>query len=144
MFKHYSSLVRNIYVWSSDEDWSWNMALMLSARNNGIPLTEEMLATLVAEVPWKGNVERIYGRWETKRAAYDWAMKNLQPECHDNIMFSVGLREDWCGNPWVVYDYAVASKGFAFWLDDADPAERSIIEDICKNGNYKPGSRETM
>ena len=140
LFKEYSSKVKNIYIWSPEEDWSWNIALMLASRNQGLPLTEQMYQYLTAETPWEGNVEREYGRWAGKRAAYEWAIENLMPDCHKNILFSVGLRADWLGNPWVIYDYAMVTGGFAFWLDDANPEERSIIEDICKAGNYVPGS----
>lgn len=140
MFRTFSSQVKNIYIWSPEEDWSWNLAVMMSAQHKGLPLTEQMYTTLTAETQWEGNVERLYGRWVSKKAAYEWAMEKLQPYCHSNILFSLGLRSDWLGNPWTLYDYAVASKGFAFWLDDADPAERSVIEAICKNGDYRPGS----
>lgn len=140
LFREYSSLVKNIYIWSPEEDWSWNIAVMLSAQNQGLPLTENMYRYLTAETPWEGPVEREYGRWADKRSAYEWAIAELMPECHDRILFSVGLRSDWLGNPWVLYDYTVASKGFAFWLDDAMPEERSIIEQICEAGNYPPGS----
>lgn len=116
------------------------MAVMLSAQHQGLPLTEELYARLTAETPWKGNVERLYGRWASKRDAYEWAMETIQPQCHPNILFTLGLRSDWTGNPWTLYDYAVASRGFAFWLDDADPEERSIIEEICRKGNFKPGA----
>ena len=75
----------------------------------GLPLTEELYARLTAETPWKGNVVRLYGRWASKRDAYEWAMKTIQPACHPNILFSLGLRSDWMGNPWTLYDYAVAS-----------------------------------
>ena len=140
MFRAYADRVRNIYIWSPEEDWSWNMAVMLSAQHRGLPLTEELYARLTAETPWKGNVVRLYGRWASKRDAYEWAMKTIQPACHPNILFSLGLRSDWMGNPWTLYDYAVASRGFAFWLDDADPEERSIIEEICRKGDFKPGA----
>lgn len=140
LFRAYSERVKNIYIWSPEEDWSWNLAVMMSAQNKGIPLTEEMYYVLTTETPWKGNVERLYGRWAAKKDAYEWAMDRLQPYCHGNILFSVGLRSDWLGNPWTLYDYAVASKGFAFWLDDSDLEERSIIEKICRNGDFKPGA----
>ena len=140
LFREYASLVENIYIWSPDEDWSWNIALMLSAQNRGLPLTEQMYRTLTRETPWHGHVEREYGRWADKRSAYEWAIRNLMPACHPNVLFSVGLRSDWLGNPWVIYDYTVASKGFAFWLNDADPEERAIIEEICEAGRYAPGA----
>lgn len=140
LFKAYSSRVRNIYIWSPEEDWSWNLAVMMSAQDKGLPLTEAMYASLVSETPWSGNVERLYGRWADRKEAYDWAMERLQPACNGSILFSLGLRSDWTGNPWVLYDYAVASRGFTFWLDDADSLERSVIEDVCANGNFSPGS----
>ena len=102
MFRAYADRVRNIYIWSPEEDWSWNMAVMLSAQHRGLPLTEELYARLTAETPWKGNVVRLYGRWASKRDAYEWAMKTIQPACHPNILFSLGLRSDWMGNPWNV------------------------------------------
>lgn len=140
LFKEYSKEVKNIYIWSPEEDWSWNIAVMLSAQNKGLPLTEIQYKVLTSETPWTGNVEREYGRWESKKDAYHWAIENLMPSCDSNMLFSLGLRSDWMGNPWVLYDYAVASKGFAFWLDDADPKEREVIEDICEAGDYKPGA----
>lgn len=140
LFRAYAGRVRNIYIWSPEEDWSWNMAVMLAAQHKGLPLTEELYARLTSETPWKGHVERLYGRWASKQEAYAWARQTLQPQCHPNILFSLGLRSDWQGNPWTLYDYAVASRGFAFWLDDADPQERGIIEEICRNGRFEPGA----
>ncbi len=67
-------------------------------------------------------------------------MENIYDQCHKNILFSVGLRNDWLNSPWTLYDYAVASKGFCFWLDDSDPQESALIEDICRKGNYRPGA----
>lgn len=51
MFRAYADRVRNIYIWSPEEDWSWNMAVMLSAQHRGLPLTEELYARLTAETP---------------------------------------------------------------------------------------------
>ena len=67
-------------------------------------------------------------------------MKEILPRSHPSVLFSVGLRSDWVHNPWTLYDYAVASKGFAFWLDDADSTEQQIIRQICQKGKYRPGS----
>lgn len=119
---------------------SLQLAVMLAAQHKGLPLTEELYARLTSETPWKGHVERLYGRWASKQEAYAWARQTLQPQCHPNILFSLGLRSDWQGNPWTLYDYAVASRGFAFWLDDADPQERGMIEEICRNGRFEPGA----
>ncbi len=37
MFRAYDSRIKNIYIWTPDEEWTWNMALMLSAQNKGLP-----------------------------------------------------------------------------------------------------------
>jgi len=140
MFREYSGRVRNIYIWSPEEDWSWDLAIMMSAQNSGLPLTERMYRRLSRRYGWSGNVERLYGRWSSRNAAYEWAMEKLQPGCHKSIIFSLGLRNDWMGNPWTLYDYAVATKGFTFWLDDADPVYAATIDKICANGNFQPGS----
>lgn len=140
MFREYSSEIRNVYIWDPDEIWSWNMALMLSSHNEGIPLTESLYSMLVEETGWKGNVERLKGRWTSQGAAYLWALENFMGRSHHNMLFSVGLREDWRTSPWTLYDYVVASKGFCFWLDETQPEDRDMIERICEEGDYLPGA----
>lgn len=140
LFSEYSKKVKKIYIWDPAQDWTWNIALMLSRKNNGIPLLEEQKKELLASIPWQGEVENLSGRWAGKKEAYDWAIRELLPECLHSVLFSAGLRNDWKSNPWMLYDYVVASGGFTFWLDDADTKEQAIIEDICKAGLYKPGS----
>lgn len=130
----------HIYIWNPEEDWTWNMALMLSSQHKGLPLTREFADLVVRKYDWKGSITDLSGRWKNRESAYIWAMSELMPECHENILFSVGLRDDWRGAPWTLYDYAVASRGFAFWLDDAQKDEQQIIRDICIAGKYQPGS----
>lgn len=129
-----------IYVWDTCKDWTWNMALMLSSQNKGIPLTREYADWVVKKYNWKGEVVDLSEEWVNKEAAYNWAIAELMPKCHKNILFSVGLRDDWRGAPWTLYDYATASGGFAFWLDDAQKDEQQIIRNICIAGKYNPGS----
>lgn len=129
-----------IYVWDTCKDWTWNMALMLSSQNKGIPLTREYADWVVKQYNWKGEVVDLSEKWVDKEAAYNWAIAELMPKCHKNILFSVGLRDDWRGAPWTLYDYATASGGFAFWLDDAQKDEQQIIRNICVAGKYRPGS----
>lgn len=140
LFRKYSDKVSRIFVWDPESDWTWNMAVMLSAHNEGIPLTAQLKDDLLANVKWKGEVVDLSHRWATKKEAYQWAIDNIMPLAHKNILFSVGLRGDWNQAPWTLYDYAVASKGFTFWLDDAQPDEQQIIRDICVAGKYAPGA----
>lgn len=140
LFTQYSSQIENIYVWEPDQEWTWNIAVMQSAQNSGLPLLKEQKDELLTAADWDGNIIELGGKWENNEDAYNWAIENLMPKCHPNLIFSVGLRSDWTHNPWVLYDYATASRGFAFWLDDADEHEQSIIEKICEAGKYQPGS----
>ncbi len=140
LFSVYSNRVQRIYVWNPEEDWTWNMAVMLSGRNNGIALIEEQKNELVDGSGWDGEIIRLSGKWKSKKEAYEWAIHELMPHSNRTVLFSVGLRSDWEHGPWSLYDYAVASGGFAFWLDDANKDEQAIIEEICRTGGYKPGS----
>lgn len=140
LIDNYSDRFLHIYIWTPEEDWTWNMALMLSARYRGMPLTREIAELVIARTDWQGKVIDLTGRWQSKKAAYDWAITELMPGCHRNVLFSVGLRNDWHGAPWTLYDYTTASKGFAFWLDDRDEKEQQVIREICRAGAYKPGS----
>lgn len=130
----------HIYIWDTHKDWTWNMALMLSSQHKGIPLTREYAERVITRYQWDGEVVDLSEKWKDKEAAYRWAITELMPQCHHNILFSVGLRDDWRGAPWTLYDYTTASKGFAFWLDDAQKDEQQIIRDICVAGKYRPGS----
>ncbi len=140
LFTHYNNAIRKIYIWNPDEDWTWNMALMLSAQNKGVPLTNELFKSLSQHSGWKGEVIDLTNKWENKKSAYDWAIKELMPFCHKNILFSTGLRDDWKKAPWTLYDYVVASKGFSFWLNDTLPKEQNIIKEICVKGKYNTGT----
>ena len=129
-----------IYVWDTQKDWTWNLALMLSSQHKGLPLTREYADFIIRNYHWQGEVIDLSDKWKSKAEAYDWAISELMPRCHDNILFSVGLRDDWKVAPWTLYDYAVASRGFSFWLDDAQKDEQQIIRDICRAGQYRPGA----
>lgn len=46
---------RHIYIWDPAEEWSWNMALMLSSRNKGMPLTAGLAEEVMSTTGWKGR-----------------------------------------------------------------------------------------
>lgn len=140
LLDRYESRFSHIYIWNPEEDWTWNIALMLSSQHKGMPLTREFADLVIQRYGWKGTVTDLSGKWKDKKSAYNWAMEKLMPDCHKNILFSVGLRNDWRNAPWTLYDYTTVSKGFAFWLDDAEKEEQQIIRDICIAGKYQPGA----
>lgn len=140
LLDNYLHRFSRIYIWDVQKDWTWNMALMLAAQNRGLPLTREYAERVSMRPDWKGETIDLSEKWENKEAAYRWAIVELMPQCHHNILFSVGLREDWRKAPWTLYDYVTASRGFAFWLDDAQADEQQLIRDICLAGNYRPGA----
>jgi len=78
--------------------------------------------------------------WTNKLDAYDWAIENLAANCHKTMSFSAGLRTDYRISPWKIHDYATASKGFVFWLNESVPIEDDMMGKICKAMDYKPGA----
>ena len=62
LIDNYSDRFSHIYIWTPEEDWTWNMALMLSARYRGMPLTREIAELVIARTDWQGKVIDLTGR----------------------------------------------------------------------------------
>lgn len=136
----YGDQFSKLVVWDEEKEWTWCMAQMICAQQGGIPVTETLRDFLVNELKWNKEIEDIRNRWNNKLEAYNWAIDHLSENCHKTVCFSAGLRSDYKSNPWRIFDYAAASKGFVFWLDETKPAEAEMIGRICKKMNYQPGS----
>ncbi|MCQ6561012.1 OmpL47-type beta-barrel domain-containing protein [Paenibacillus mendelii] len=140
MYRDYSTLVNKLIVWEGSRDWTFNIAMMKGSLENGLPVTDAIKNSLIAEFGSK-PAEDIRLNWAGRVEAYDWALDNLMPSLDKRILFSAGLRTpDWTGYPWNIFDYAVASKSFAFYLDPRIPAERDEIVKIIQRGGYPPGT----
>ncbi len=141
LFQKYQGHVKKIFVYDPDKDWTWYLDLMCAAQQDGIPVTEAIGNDLMSEFGWKGDVEDFRNRWKSRTEAYDWALLNLMPNCTKKVVFATGNRRldpkaERIGNP--ITDYAVASKGFVFWLDFK--TERSQVEKIFRTEGYGVGT----
>lgn len=140
LVEKYKSRFQKLVLWDPDKEWTWCLAQMICAQQLGMPVTREIKDFLIEELKWDIECEDITEKWPTKLEAYQWAIDNLADGCHKSLSFSAGLRSDYVSNPWKIYDYVVASKGFVFFLKDSEPDEFNMIQKICKKMNYQPGS----
>jgi hypothetical protein len=131
LFQKYQGRVKKMFIYDAEKDWTWYLALMAAAQQNGIPITEAHRNTLTTEFGWKGEVEDFRNRWADRTAAYDWALLKLMPGCSKQVVFALRT-----GTPLI--DYAAASKGFVFWLDFK--TERAQIEKIFRTRGYGVGT----
>lgn len=136
----YKDRFKKMVLWDPDKEWTWCLAQMICAKQKGIPVTKEIKEFFNNELDWNIECEDISNNWATKLEAYQWAIDNLADGCHKSLSFSAGLRSDYVSNPWKIYDYAAASKGFVFFLSDSDPDEFAMIQKICDKMDYQPGS----
>lgn len=136
----YKDRFKKMVLWDPEKEWTWCMAQMICAQQKGIPVTREIKNFLNNELEWNIDCEDISNKWSTKLEAYQWAIDHLAEGCHKTLSFSAGLRSDYIANPWKIYDYAAASKGFVFYLSNSKPDEFAMIQKICKKMDYQPGS----
>jgi hypothetical protein len=131
LFHKYQGRVKKMFVYDPGKDWTWYLALMAAAQQNGIPVTESIKDELTAEYGWKGEVMDFRNRWDNRIEAYDWALVNLMPACNKQVVFATSLNMP-------LFDYAVASRGFAFWLDF--DGERAEVQKIFGTMGYGVGT----
>jgi len=141
LYNMYKDRFNCLVVWDENQPWSWSMAQMISSQEKGIPVTESMRKFIEDELGI-GNLEvrDIRNQWSSKAEAYGWAIAHYADKCHPKLTFSGGLRSDYKDNPWRMYDYVAASKGFVFWLDDSNGDDKQIMDNIFNSGSYPVGS----
>lgn len=134
LFGKYRDRVHKINIYDPKQDWTFYLALMDGAQNGGIPATKEIKDKLVAESDWNGEVEDFQHRWKTKFEAYDWAIENLLPKTTEKVVM--------VGNYHIrMFDYAVASKAFVFWLSfKKENNEIDQINKILEASDYTVGT----
>jgi hypothetical protein len=131
LFAKYHHQVKKLLVYDPANDWTWYLALMCGAQQAGLPVTDSQRRQLESESGWNGSVEDLRGRWAGRTEAYDWALAHLMPGCSRQVVFA--LNRDM-----PLTDYAVAGKGFVFWLDFK--AERAEVEKIFRGAGYGLGT----
>lgn len=146
LYRDYQNSVSSFIEWDGNNDWTFNIALMMGSLGRGLPVTENIKNSLISEFGTKA-INDIRYNWSGRVAAYDWALANLMPSLNKKILFSAGLRttepnpkDNWSENPWLIFDYAVATKSFVFYLDARNQDEQSEIVKIIQSGNYTPGT----
>jgi len=139
MYRDYQALINKLILWDSSKDWTFNLALMKGALEGGLPVTDTIRSSLISEFGSK-TIEDIRSNWSGRVDAYDWAVEHLMLSLDKRILFSAGLRPDWVDYPWNIFDYAVASKSFTFYLDPRIPAEYDALIQIIEEGGYPPGT----
>ena len=141
LFRNYKDRLDKLIVCDFKVNgFNWNMAVMIACAENALPVSEELKNTLVEEFGWDKEIVDIRNRWFTLSEAYDWALAELMPKLNKKITFSLGLRDDWEGFPWRLYDYAVATRSFTFWLDNHSTEGKNIIKRILNTEGYPKNS----
>ncbi len=133
LFGKYSSRVKKMIVYDPKKDWTFYLALMASAQGGGIPVTESIRARLSSEFGWTGPVEDFRNHGDNRVTAYDWALANLMPGCSRKVVFVLNWRMP-------LVDYAVASRGFIFWLDFSKSDELAEAQKIFATHGYTVGT----
>ena len=141
LFQRYHTRVKKLFIYDPGRDWTWYLALMSAAQQDGIPVDDSVRNELVSEFGWNGDAEDLRDHWKNRLEAYDWALDNLMAGCTRQVVFATGNRRldpaaERIGSP--ITDYAVASKGFVFWLDFE--TERAQVQKIFLTQGYGLGT----
>ena len=133
LFSKYAIHVKTMILYDPARDWTFDLAVMASAQGQGIPVTPQIQATLASEFGWRGQVLDMRGIGKTRIEGYDWALQHLMPTCTRKVLFVFDLNKP-------IVDYAVASKGFLFWLDFKKDDELSEAKKIFATKGYTVGT----
>ena len=131
LFKKYRAHIKKLFVCDLKKDWTVYLAVMAAAQQDGIPVTEPLRNDVISEFGWNGEVEDFRNRWANRIEAYDWALAHLMPNCTKRVVFTTPIDTS-------LFDYAVASKGFVFWLDF--DKERAEVQKIFRTRGYGLGT----
>lgn len=141
LFKTYKDRLDKLVVCNfANNDYTFNMALLMACAGNALPVSEKLKNELVAEFGWNKEIVDIRNKWTSIQEAYDWALEEIMPQLNKQLVFSIGLRDDWKNGGWRIYDYAVATRSFAFWVNDETSTGKSIIKKILNTPGYPKNS----
>lgn len=132
LFRKYRSLVKTLVLYRFDPKretaYEYNIALMMAAQANGLPVTQglyEKLASWGYDVP----VEDIQGRWAGRPEAYRFAIRELLPGCNPNYVAATGF--------WQYFnDYVYATKTFTFMLSILKPEEKEVLDELLSSERF--------
>lgn len=105
-----SSMIQGYIIWDLELTETANIALMLSAQKNLLPITREMESWIQQFNLTK--VDDLTGRWQNRIELYQWAVDYLLPNCAPGKVANV---EPAWGRPEFV-DYLVQQRIFTYSL----------------------------
>jgi hypothetical protein len=111
LFERFEGSVEGVVLYTPDNWDEFNLAVMLSGRQNGLPVTPDLCERLKQRFAWAGNViDDVRDRFANGYDLNLWAHENLQPSCNRNILaHRHGIA------PYIfIYDYVVAHNLFLF------------------------------
>lgn len=139
LFGEYKDRIDKLVVCEfATASYTWNMGVLMACVENALPVSEEIKDLLLSEFPdWQGDVVDIRQNWSSTKAAYEWAIKEMLPKMNKRLLFSAGMRNDWENGEWKIYDYAVATRSFTFFLDNHTTEGADLIRRIIREGHYE-------
>lgn len=137
LFRSYKDRIDKLVVCNyANNDYTFNMGLLMACVDNVLPVSEQIKDELVSEFGWDKEIVDIRDKWPDITRAYNWALEEIMPRINKTLVVSAGLRDDWRGGGWRIFDYAVATRSFTFWVDDKTTTGKNIIKKILRTPGY--------
>lgn len=132
LFADYKEFADSLIVFDPDSAYEWNIAATMASLSDSLPVTPRICEKL-GEQGYDGRIDDIRGRWDSKTAAYDYAITELLPKCAKFGVLSQDPRGDHR-----FQDYGIACGLFCFWLNLEDETDLEIQRRIFHSGHFTP------
>lgn len=112
---------------------SLNLATMLGGLKNGVPISKDMEA--IAQKLGLKRIENLCGRWQNIYQAYEWAIKELQPQCNQRIMAQLCVHHPLgITSTFMNRDYVIAHQMFCFDLSscERDKKDYNLLAEVYR------------
>ena len=129
VLERFNGSVEGVILYTPDNWDEFNLAVMLSGREDALPVTPELQDRLKKRFAWaEHTIDDLQGRFANGYELNLWAHKHLQPSCNRNILaHRHGI------SPYIfIYDYVVAHNIFLFHASHnmKDRKEVALADDI--------------
>ncbi|MBN1350146.1 hypothetical protein JXJ21_12095 [candidate division KSB1 bacterium] len=123
LLRSYGSGLSGYIRYDPEKPHELNIATTMGALQNAVPLSAP-LESRIRESGLK-KIDDISGRWKNLYDAYEWALKNLQPLCNQQIMAQLCVHHPyWTSSTFTNRDYAIAHKMFACDISSSERDKR--------------------
>lgn len=130
LLAHYRRELRGAVVYDSGLPDSINVALTLAGLEDAIVASPRLLDRLGAAPHPLPILADLRGRFKDKLEAYTWQHQALWPRVNQRLLVGISPAHGVTPYGGALQDYAVAARAMTFWLNPADPDERSLFETI--------------